>query len=48
MHACVGDMVEVVVDVVSALPEPLVLSDVALRLTLIQETAGAPNSEPTH
>ncbi len=40
LHACVGDVMEVTVDVISRLPEPLTVTEVALRLKLIQETAG--------
>ena len=32
---------EVAVEVISSLPEPITLSDVQLRLVLIQESAGA-------
>lgn len=41
LHSCVGDVMEVAVELVSALPEPITLSDVQLRLTLVQESAGA-------
>ena len=41
LHACVGDVAEVTVDLVSRLPEPLTVTNAALRLKLIQETAGA-------
>ena len=44
LHACVGDVAEVTVDLVSRLPEPLTVTNVALRLKLIQETAGAVSS----
>ena len=47
LHACVGDVAEVTVDLVSLLPEPLTVTDVALRLKLIQETAGAMDSTQT-
>ena len=40
LQTCVGDVTVVAVEVISSLPEPILLSDVQLRLILVQESAG--------